>query len=88
MENLRTSSNRGKMKAMKLMSGTFVDGKVIVDGKPMPNGQKVAVIARDDDETFNATAEQEAELLEAITEIERGEGLDAREFLAQLRTDD
>ena len=69
---------------MKVISGTVVDGRIVVEGEPLIDGSKVTVIAHEDEKTFELSSEQEAELLEAIAEIERGEGIDGYQFLEEL----
>jgi len=69
---------------MKVTSGQVVAGKVVVEGEPLPDGAKVTVIAREDDETFTLSAEDEAEILASIAEAERGETVDADELLNSL----
>ena len=49
-----------------------VDGRVELDGE-LPEGASVTVIARDDDETFEADPAAEKMLLEAIAQCERGD---------------
>jgi hypothetical protein len=44
----------------------------------------VTVIAREDEEAFELAPEQEAEILEAISEIEQGKGIDGHRFLEVL----
>ena len=74
---------------MKVITGTVVDGKIVIEGEALSNGSKVTVLAPDGDEdTFELPPEQEALLLQAINEIERGEGIDAREVLKGLGKQD
>lgn len=49
-------------------------------------GKRATVInvKRDDSETFELTPTQEDELVAALGEADRGEGMDAEEFLASL----
>ncbi len=71
--------------AMKVTTGTVVDGKIVVEGEPLEDGSKVTVLTPEgSDDTFELPPKQEAILLQAIEEIERGEGIDAREFLEEL----
>lgn len=70
---------------MQIAVGTVVDGKIVVEGEPLPEGTTVAVLARDADETFEVPAELEAELLESIAEADRGETIPVEEFLKRLR---
>jgi hypothetical protein len=44
----------------------------------------VTALAPDDEETFDLSSEQEAEILKAISEIEQGKGIEARRFLEEL----
>lgn len=67
---------------MHIATGTVVDGKIIVEGVPLTEGAVVAVIARGADESFALEAAQEAELLAAMAEIERGEYVSLDELLA------
>jgi hypothetical protein len=69
---------------MRVATGKVVAGKVIVEGEPLPDGAKVTVIARDDAETFDLSPEDEAEILSAIAEAERGETMDAAQLLETL----
>ncbi|HEX9723333.1 MAG TPA: hypothetical protein VGC53_03535 [Vicinamibacteria bacterium] len=70
---------------MKVVTGIVVDGKIVVEGEPLTDGSKVTVLAPEGEgDTFELPPEQEALLLEAIGEIERGEGIDARKFMKQL----
>ena len=68
---------------MKVITGTVVDGKIVVEGEPLTDGSKVTVIAPDE-ETFELSPQQEAEILIAISEIEQGKGIDGRRFLEEL----
>ena len=64
-----------------------VRGGTIVpeDGVTLPEGAKVTVIADDDRQSFEVTAEEESELLEAIAGVERGETVRAEDLLERLR---
>lgn len=68
-----------------MATGKVVEGKVVVEGAPLDEGAVVTILIREDGETFDVTAEQEAELLAAIAEAERGETVSAREHLEALR---
>jgi len=37
---------------MKLATGTVIEGKVVIEGDPLPEGCVVTVLAPDGDETF------------------------------------
>ena len=70
---------------MKVATGTVVDGKVVVEGESLAEGSKVTVILREDEESFDLTPEEEAELLASIAEIERGDYITADDLLERLR---
>ena len=77
--------HRCNMSPMQLTTGTVVDGKVIVEGDPLPEGAVVTILAHDADETFEVPPELEAELLESIAQADRGETISADELLKRLR---
>lgn len=69
---------------MRVASGKVVAGKVVIEGTPFEEGASVTVIATDDAETFELGPEDEAALLAAIAEADRGEVVDGTEFLVKL----
>jgi hypothetical protein len=71
--------------AMQVTIGIVVDGKVVVEGDPLPDGTVVTIIARDAEETFEVPPELEAELLESIAQADRGETISADEVIERLR---
>ena len=71
---------------MRSFSARVRDGVIVPeDGLTLPEGSKVTVIADRDDQTFEATADEESELLEAIAGVERGETVRAADLLERLR---
>ena len=70
---------------MRVATGKVIDGRVVVEGTAFDEGAVVTILARDDDETFDLTPEQETELLIAIAEAERGEVIPADQLLKNLR---
>jgi len=70
---------------MKLATGKVVDGKVVLDGKPLAEGSVVAVAAHEDDETFDVSSEEERALLAAIAETERDEAVSWKQLREGLR---
>lgn len=71
---------------MVMTSGVVVEGKIVVDGDPLPEGTRVTVLTREADETFILDATAEAELLASIAEADRGDLVPATEVLKALRT--
>ncbi len=69
---------------MKVTTGKVIEGKVALDGVTLEEGSSVTILARDEDGGFTLTREEEAELLLAIAEADRGETVSAEEVLAQV----
>lgn len=69
---------------MKIATGKVIGGKVVVDGAPWEEGESVTVLARDAENGFTLSPEDEAELLLSIAEADRGETISAEEVLAKL----
>jgi hypothetical protein len=70
---------------MKVATGKIVGGKVVLDGEPLTEGSVVTVVAREDDETFDVSAEDEKALVAAIAQAERGEVISWENLREQLR---
>lgn len=70
---------------MQLATGTVINGKVVVEGLALPEGTVVTVLTRDDEESVQLSPAEEAELLEALDEADREEGVSAQELLARLQ---
>jgi hypothetical protein len=70
---------------MKVATGKVVDGKVVLEGEPLPEGSVVTVLSREDEEGFDLSPEEEAALLAAIAEADRGELISWEELREQLR---
>ncbi len=69
---------------MKRVHGKVGGGKIEVEGEPLKEGSTVTVVAHDDDETFELSPRQEAELARAIEEADKGDFIDGDEFLRSL----
>lgn len=70
---------------MQIASGTIVGGKVVVEGLSLPEGTVVTVLARGDEIAVRLPPQQEAELLAALADADREEGVSADELFARLR---
>jgi hypothetical protein len=70
---------------MQLTTGTVIGGKVVVDGATLVEGSIVAVLAREPQESYALSPEDEAELLAAIAEIEGGEFVAGDDLIESLR---
>jgi glucokinase len=69
---------------MKIATGKVLGGKVVLEGVTLEEGTSVTVLARDEEGSIDLTPEQEAELLLASAEADRGELVSAEEVLARL----
>ena len=69
---------------MQIITGTVVEGRVVVQGAALPEGARVTVLTRGADENFTLAADDEDELLEALAEIDRGEYVSLEQLLATL----
>ena len=70
---------------MKVATGRVVGGKVVLEGEPLPEGSVVTVVARDDEETFDVSPDEERALLAAIAQADRGQVVSWEELREQLR---
>lgn len=69
---------------MKIATGKVVEGKVVGEGVTLEEGSVVTILAREGEETFELSPEEEAELLLSIAEADRGETVSAEELLKSL----
>ena len=70
---------------MQLATGKVIDGKVIVEGDPLPEGTLVTILAREAGETFEVPLVLEADLLASIAEADRSETIPTEQVLERLR---
>ena len=70
---------------MQIASGTIVGGKVVVEGLSLPEGTVVTILARGDEVAVRLPTNQEAELLQALDDADRVDGISAEELFARLR---
>lgn len=69
---------------MRVATGIVVDGKVVVEGLDLPEGETVVVMTRDAEEEVRLSPEEETALLEAIAEADRGEIISGKELGEEL----
>ncbi len=69
---------------MQLATATVVAGTLTVEGLDLPDGETVVLLARETEEDFVLSAEDEAELLESIAEADRGETVSVEELFERL----
>lgn len=70
---------------MQIATGTVVDGKVVINGSPLPDGMAVTILAREADETFDVPPELEADLQQSIAEADAGASIPVEQILERLR---
>ena len=70
---------------MLITTGKVHNGRVEIDSDSLPEGASVTVLAGEGDETFELNAADEAILLAAIDQADRGEIVNASELLHDLR---
>ena len=71
---------------MQMTTGTVIQGKIVVEGATLIEGDLVTVMAREIDESFSLSQEDEEQLLAAMAEIEAGHFLPAAELIQNLRS--
>ena len=69
---------------MLITTGKVTNGVIQMD-KDLPEGVTVTILAHEGDETFELDPEQEARLLDAIAEADRGELISAADLLKRIR---
>lgn len=69
---------------MRIAPGKIVDGRVELDGE-LPEGASVTVLTFEGDETFEANAETEKMLLEAMAQCRRGQTTRLKDVLVDMR---
>ncbi|MEY4564685.1 MAG: hypothetical protein RLZZ618_3962 [Pseudomonadota bacterium] len=69
---------------MQITPGTVIGGKIVVDGTQFVEGAVVTVLSPEPRQSFVLSPEDDAELLAAVGEIQRGEFISANELLNGL----
>ena len=70
---------------MRIAPGKVVNGRVELDVE-LPEGTSVTVLALEGDETFEADAETERMLLQAIEQCEKGQTTPMADLVSELRS--
>jgi len=74
----------GYQQAMRVINGKVVRGNVVLKGATLEDGAKVTVLVREGEECFELQPDEEARLLEAIEEADRGGLVDAKDIPRRL----
>jgi hypothetical protein len=70
---------------MLITTGKVQGGTIKLDESTLPEGSLVTVLAHEGDETFELTPAEEATMLAAIAEAERGDVMSPSLILQQVR---
>lgn len=70
---------------MRIAPGKVVNGRIELDAE-LPEGTSVTVLALEGDETFEADAETERMLLQAIAQCEKGQTTPIADLVSELRS--
>lgn len=68
---------------MRITKGKVIEGRIVVEGESLSEGATVTILMPDEG-SFTLSPEDEAVLLEAISEADLGELLDAQDILNRL----
>jgi len=71
---------------MLITTGRVNGGFIEVEGDNLPEGAKVTILAPENGETFEVGSDEEAILLAAIAEAERGDSVEASSLLRQIKS--
>ncbi|MCI0570423.1 MAG: hypothetical protein L0Y66_06705 [Myxococcaceae bacterium] len=69
---------------MRVVTGRVEGGKIVVEGEPLEEGSTVTVLAPEANEAFELGEKEEAALLRAIEEADRGDVVTAEAFFRNL----
>lgn len=69
---------------MQVAIGTVVGGKVVVNRLDLADGEIVTVLIQEPEEEVHLSPEDEADLLDAIAEADRGDTISADERFTRL----
>jgi hypothetical protein len=70
---------------MQVVTGTVVEGKVVLGGASLPDGTVVTVISKRSETAVRLPPELQAELEDALDEADREEGISGEELIERLR---
>lgn len=70
---------------MLITTGRVSGGSIELETSNLPEGARVTILAPENGEVFELSSDDEAKLLDAVAEAERGEAMPASELLEQIR---
>ena len=72
---------------MLITTGKVSGGAIEVEPGSLPEGATVTILASEDNEVFQLSSEDEARLLDAVAEAERGDVVGASDLFKQIRSE-
>lgn len=69
---------------MKIFTGTVSQGRIVIEGETLAEGQKVTILTQEGSETFRVSPEEKKLLLLSLAQAQRGEFVDAATILGEL----
>jgi len=70
---------------MKILHGTVVDGRIVVEGSLPADGARVTIVTERDEPPYVLSPEEAADLELADAEIDRGARVTVAQLLAEMR---
>lgn len=75
----------GNISLMKMLTARVVDGHLDLPQGALEEGSMVTVLVQEPEEDFHLSEEQRQELVQALAEADRGEGVDGWQLIEELR---
>ncbi len=69
---------------MDVMAGKVVDGKVVVEGEPLPEGKAVGVFVVEDEAPYELSPQEASEINKSIDDIAQGRFVDGDDLVQEL----
>ena len=70
---------------MKILHGTVVNGRIVVDGAPLVEGARVTIVDESDEEPYRLSPAEESAIMDGDTEIDRGGYVTAAQLFAEIQ---
>jgi len=70
---------------MKVVTSKVVDGGLDLPAGTLQDGETVTLVVHDDEASFSLTEEERSMLAESMAQVQRGEWLDGRQLLDELK---
>ncbi len=70
---------------MRILQGTVVGGRIVVEGADLKEGAQVTVVDESDEASYVVSPNQARAIEEGEAEIERGEEMSPSQLFAEMR---